>query len=890
MGINIHSNQEEEQSSQTVFHIKRSGHSTRERAGDATVTTVSPHQTVPPAYVLERVRTQEQDSRAAALKTFLNTPEDLRAGIELASGKIWEDGLHRPLFVLHGLPVEFIKAVRSCIDIDPAFIEAHHGRYRYRPMRGQRRGNDDDEEEAVFCVYDYPELVQGFGAGSNTQQQGGAGDGDSVARETVSKGFIDLASAPTILPVAATAEEGGDVTAVFCRASLWSTARVDILFVDRPVWGGDGSWSSNLSKARRLMGSVMKPFSVLPRDEKGSAPPGEKKIVVDDEWDVQLAEGDEVTSLETAIMDAPQNDTNAGGNLSASTQGILLRVLQESAYDNWLVLFEFLAHPLSLRICRETAACCWQMLQLLEQNADMVEYIERKSGVKLTNRIADWTRLQSRVHHRIALLSTTYSIPASSSPTTTRTASTSKKIRRVDTLNTSVRSARSANHRNTPNEHQRALDRISYLGGVVIPLPIVSGILSMGDTFGPDGPRFFVFWAVALPLAMFSLLLVYADTIRKAEVWVEIAADHVMPSSSDESLVSPHEGVPVPTTKVSTKESRVTWQKRKGSDDEEKQAKEPLAPPPQSEQHPPTLPPIIFPHSISTISIHQNIEERVTNGPLAAAENERYTVNSNANDDDTDASDDDVEDGRDMEQVMSAPEFVRVASAPPAPLPQMIIELPADGSKPKAWKRQQLGWYGAMKSVIVRGKLRMGNNTAPPGLNPNPDPGNPTNISLSLSAPQHRWTKPSNVNAISPIPFHLLWERDDENFPAVFLPPAHHCKKSERKYSKKGDMEPPTPSTGLLVSPPELSPTEHELLEEYERLAANMKKLASVLDNLASQPTSQILDMMRELERKTSLVLTLLKASVYSIVLQQQIDWGDGGGDGGGGREGDAEK
>jgi DASH complex subunit DAD3 len=55
------------------------------------------------------------------------------------------------------------------------------------------------------------------------------------------------------------------------------------------------------------------------------------------------------------------------------------------------------------------------------------------------------------------------------------------------------------------------------------------------------------------------------------------------------------------------------------------------------------------------------------------------------------------------------------------------------------------------------------------------------------------------------------------------------------------------------------------------------------LDDLASNPTVEILDGLRELERKTSLAFTLLKASVYSIVLQQEIDWGGGGGGDGGG-------
>lgn len=53
---------------------------------------------------------------------------------------------------------------------------------------------------------------------------------------------------------------------------------------------------------------------------------------------------------------------------------------------------------------------------------------------------------------------------------------------------------------------------------------------------------------------------------------------------------------------------------------------------------------------------------------------------------------------------------------------------------------------------------------------------------------------------------------------------------------------------------------------------------------MANKPTVEILDGLRQLERKTSLVFTLLKASVYSIVLQQEIYSGanDGTGEGDG--------
>ncbi|KAL8827391.1 MAG: hypothetical protein Q9191_003216 [Dirinaria sp. TL-2023a] len=82
---------------------------------------------------------------------------------------------------------------------------------------------------------------------------------------------------------------------------------------------------------------------------------------------------------------------------------------------------------------------------------------------------------------------------------------------------------------------------------------------------------------------------------------------------------------------------------------------------------------------------------------------------------------------------------------------------------------------------------------------------------------------------------------------------------------------PPPAST----SSPTVTPLEQEVLDEYSRLLSNLNKLASQLNSLADRPTAEVLDGLRMLERKTSLVCTLLKASVYSIVLQQQIYGGE---------------
>lgn len=84
----------------------------------------------------------------------------------------------------------------------------------------------------------------------------------------------------------------------------------------------------------------------------------------------------------------------------------------------------------------------------------------------------------------------------------------------------------------------------------------------------------------------------------------------------------------------------------------------------------------------------------------------------------------------------------------------------------------------------------------------------------------------------------------------------------------------PVQSSSTPTLPP-CTPLEQEVLDEYALLLNNLNKLSAQLNALADRPTGEVLDGLRMLERKMSLVLTLLKASVYSIVLQQQVYGGE---------------
>jgi DASH complex subunit DAD3 len=73
----------------------------------------------------------------------------------------------------------------------------------------------------------------------------------------------------------------------------------------------------------------------------------------------------------------------------------------------------------------------------------------------------------------------------------------------------------------------------------------------------------------------------------------------------------------------------------------------------------------------------------------------------------------------------------------------------------------------------------------------------------------------------------------------------------------------------------------------FRWMLANASQMSTLLLSLSTAPSAAILDGLRGLERKTSLVFTLLKASVYSIVLNQQItDENDGAGSTAGGYNG----
>ncbi len=213
-----------------------------------------------------------------------------------------------------------LLAIRSTLDIDPAFIESHAGRRRYQPLRWRK--------EARFLCYKYPEIVRGHeavlrprrGGQGGTRKDGsgaGVGLGDGSGSEVGSgkvktRDAVDLLGDPEIRSIS---EEDGGLAAVFCHASLWVTARADVLFLDRPLWRDP---ASPLRKAKR-QSSVTKPYTM----QNGSTLSEESGATLD----VKLADGDEIASLEDMLQEMLKDASDTGDELMHILSGSSLQSL-----------------------------------------------------------------------------------------------------------------------------------------------------------------------------------------------------------------------------------------------------------------------------------------------------------------------------------------------------------------------------------------------------------------------------------------------------------------------------------------------------------------------------------------------------------------------------------
>ncbi len=253
--------------------------------------------------------------------------------------------------------------------------------------------------------------------------------------------------------------------------------------------------------------------------------------------------GDEIPSLETMLYDGLRD--------GCSGHEDLLQLLEELVVNKWADFFE--APSLDLPVgSTETTALFSQALGCLERNLDVSRHwhkMRQRSvepppdthpllDARPQSATTEWEGLLSRLSRRAQLLSHLTSARRWRSEKTHADAGLGISLAgdrgdKYDCRPRNNNNNSATTNPSTPDEGQRALNRVAYLGGVLLPFSVVSGILAIEEPYGPGGSQFWIFWAVTVPLTLVTLGVIYADSIRKVQVWVEVAASGKSGSASD---------------------------------------------------------------------------------------------------------------------------------------------------------------------------------------------------------------------------------------------------------------------------------------------------------------------------------------------------------------------
>ncbi|KAF3070750.1 putative cysteine protease domain-containing protein [Daldinia childiae] len=461
-----------------------------------------------PAYALEWMESQRYCSRRQ-----FRSAEELRTDIKQQAKEPQRFESRRRLLVLRELPVDYVQVLRDLLDVDAGFIDAHVSRLSYRPLVRRRR--DHGATQTRFVRFEYPELF--------TASKGFTTDVKTVPPATGSRTRgEDNVEEP---PLHVISEDGEGV--LFRRASLWQCAKANVLILNRSTW------------TRRYY----------------SSDPGQVLSTTG------LADGD-MSNFESLLYRGLAEEWHDDSYEDADIRSLV----QDIVVHEWAEFFDMVSSNISPGMHQMTELY-WQVHASLERNLSSAELCERllqgtgTPSLSPYSSKSDWESLLSRLNRHVSLLNhlapistqipnTSPIIPGSipsppleKQPLTTRGIPPSEMIPRH-------RHSHSGNNSSADEQNKHALDRVSYMGGILLPLSIVSSILSMSDPFGPTGPMFYVFWAAAVPLVFVAILIIYADSIRKAEVWIEVASNGGISDASEEKPETDLEGQALPYNRL----------------------------------------------------------------------------------------------------------------------------------------------------------------------------------------------------------------------------------------------------------------------------------------------------------------------------------------------------
>ncbi|TQV99461.1 hypothetical protein IF1G_01676 [Cordyceps javanica] len=204
-------------------------------------------------------------------------------------------------------------------------------------------------------------------------------------------------------------------------------------------------------------------------------------------------------------------------------------MLAEIVYERWAAYLGALrldgdgAGDVDVDGGRAARRLLWSYMVALERNLDDARCCARQGRFVEHASPAAWTDLSQRAQLRIQLAS---AASATSSITNRRRHHHHRRRRDEEEEEGEEKDGAAPRRGGGGDEgdaaNERSLDRIAYLGGVLLPVTVVAGVLAIEGRYGPEGPQFWVFWAASAAASVAALLVIYLDQLRLADVWVEM--------------------------------------------------------------------------------------------------------------------------------------------------------------------------------------------------------------------------------------------------------------------------------------------------------------------------------------------------------------------------------
>ncbi|KAF7907820.1 hypothetical protein BELL_0394g00070 [Botrytis elliptica] len=468
----------------------------------------------PPRFNVELPPTScfTEDKNGSLTRKFFTSPDELANHLKRAIMRRKE----RKLYVLEGLPIEYVQVFGLHFNIDVDIFDSHAMRKSVQLNKLKFSTKPGNEKKVRTFALDHPEITV------NITPPPEANDG-VVGDFMLPCQTIDISD-----------EGWNGISVRLCHVTLVCFPEEDgtetlLLLLENQSWARRGA-QFQTAGYHSILANALK-----------SLPEGTQKWKPSRKHDPALTLADEIF-----------NSIESPGSILIWDN--LTEILADTVLGQWkFALGEVIEHACASRSIPYHGI--HQVCDLIESNIWTLDRTEASRSPRYVVRMEGFKRLLEKAK-RYAELLVWGQILEEGLETKGKTESGSNNEDDDDT--TSTASSKSGVHIRGGEaldlETRQSINRVTYLGGVLLPFSIIAAIFSMGGNFQPGGDQFFIFWVIAIPVCMLTTVLIYADSIRRmtleqfaqqygsAAVTVE-ADDMVTSSISGSEIISYKAGI-----------------------------------------------------------------------------------------------------------------------------------------------------------------------------------------------------------------------------------------------------------------------------------------------------------------------------------------------------------